>query len=210
MKPIDTQPTLEFWFDFASTYSFLSAKRIGPMAKAAGVAVSWRPFLLGPIFAGQGWATSPFHVYPAKGRYMVRDIQRIAALRGHGFVMPEPWPANSVKAARVALAAADLNRGPDVALAVFEAAFERGEDINSDAVLQQLLINLGLESAQVFERISEQQMKDRLRQNTTEASKISIFGAPAFIAPDGELFWGDDRLEQALAWTAKDLNNYSC
>jgi 2-hydroxychromene-2-carboxylate isomerase len=202
--------TLDFWFDFASTYSFLSAKRIGPLADAAGVTVRWRPFLLGPIFASQGWTTSPFHVYPAKGRYMVRDIQRIAALRGHAFVLPDPWPANSVKAARLALAADDLNRGADVALAVFEAAFERGADINSDAVLQQLLINLRLESAQLFERIGEQQMKDRLRRNTTEASNISIFGAPAFTTPDGELFWGDDRLEQALAWTAKDLNNYSC
>jgi 2-hydroxychromene-2-carboxylate isomerase len=203
-------PTFDFWFDFASTYSFLSAKRIGPLAEAAGVTVRWRPFLLGPIFQAQGWTTSPFHVYPAKGRYMVRDIQRIAASRGHGFVLPDPWPANSVKAARLTLAADDHKRGPDLALAIFTAAFERGEDINNDAILQQLLINLGLESAQLFERIGEREMKDRLRHNTTEASKVSIFGAPAFTTPDAELFWGDDRLEQALAWTAKDLNNYSC
>jgi 2-hydroxychromene-2-carboxylate isomerase len=198
-----TTPTLDFWFDFASTYSFLTAKRIGPLAEAAGVAVRWRPFLLGPIFAGQGWSTSPFHVYPAKGRYMVRDIQRIAAERGHAFVLPDPWPASSVKAARLAMAAAEVNRAADVGLAIFEAGFERGEAINDDAVLQQLLSKLGLESARLLQRSNEQQMKDALRTATAEASTISVFGAPALIAPDGELFWGDDRLEQALRWAAK-------
>jgi 2-hydroxychromene-2-carboxylate isomerase len=196
-------PTLDFWFDFASTYSYLSAKRIGPMARAAGVTVRWRPFLLGPIFQAQGWTTSPFHVYPAKGRYMVRDIQRIAAERGLTFKLPEPWPANSVKAARLGLAASELGLGESVGLAIFEAAFERGEDISDDAVLQQLLINRGHDSARLLGRSGEQEMKDRLRSNTAEANKISIFGAPAFTTSDLELFWGDDRLEQALRWAAK-------
>jgi 2-hydroxychromene-2-carboxylate isomerase len=196
-------PTLEFWFDFASTYSYLSAKRIGRMASAAGVTVHWRPFLLGPIFQAQGWTTSPFHVYPAKGRYMVRDIQRIAAERGLTFKLPIPWPTNSVKAARLALAAAELGTGESVALAIFEAAFERAEDISNDAVLQQLLINRGHDSARLVGRSGEQEIKDRLRSNTAEANKISIFGAPAFITSDLELFWGDDRLEQAVRWAAK-------
>jgi 2-hydroxychromene-2-carboxylate isomerase len=196
-------PTLDFWFDFASTYSYLSAKRIGPLAEAAGVTVNWRPFLLGPIFQAQGWNTSPFHVYPAKGRYMVRDIQRIAAERGITFVLPEPWPANSVKAARIALAAAEQGNAAAMCLAIFEAAFGRGEAINDDAILQQLLINLGHDSARLFGRSGEQEIKDRLRQNTADASKISIFGAPTFVTNDGELFWGDDRLEQALRWAAE-------
>ena len=195
--------TLDFWFDFASTYSYLSAKRIGPLAKAANVSVNWRPFLLGPIFAEQGWRTSPFHIYPAKGRYMVRDIQRIAAERGLTFKLPEIWPASSVKAARLALAAGEEGIGDLVALAIFEAGFARGEDINDDAILQQLLINLGHDSARLFGRTGEQKIKDQLRRNTAEASKISIFGAPAFTTSDGDLFWGDDRLEQALRWAQK-------
>jgi 2-hydroxychromene-2-carboxylate isomerase len=198
-----TQPTLDFWFDFASTYSYLSAKRIGPLAAAAGVTVNWRPFLLGPIFQAQGWNTSPFHVYPAKGRYMVRDIQRIADERGLTFMLPEAWPANSVKAARIAWAAAEQGNMAAVSLAIFEAAFGRGEAINDDAILQQLLINLGHDSARLFGRSGEQEIKDRLRQNTADASKISIFGAPTFVTNDGELFWGDDRLEQALRWAAE-------
>jgi 2-hydroxychromene-2-carboxylate isomerase len=204
----NARPTLDFWFDFASTYSFLSAKRIGPLAAAAGVTVNWQPFLLGPIFQAQGWNTSPFHVYPAKGRHMVRDIQRIAAERNLTFKLPVPWPANSVKAARLALAAETPGDAAVVGLAIFEAAFERGEAIDDDAVLQQLLSNLGHDSARLFERSNDQEVKDRLRANTAEASKIGIFGAPTFVLQDGELFWGDDRLEHCLRWATKDLNNY--
>jgi 2-hydroxychromene-2-carboxylate isomerase len=203
-----TLPSIDFWFDCASTYSYLSAKRIGPMAAAAGVSVNWRPFLLGPVFAAQGWATSPFHIYPAKGRYMIRDIQRIAAERGLPFKLPEVWPANSVKAARLVLAANELGCGGSVATAVFEAEFARGEAIGDDAILQQLLINSSHDSARLVARSGEQYIKDQLRHNTAEASRISIFGAPAFTTLDGEMFWGDDRLEQALRWATKDLNNY--
>ena len=72
-------PILDFWFDFASTYSYLAAARIRPLAAAAKVQVRFRPFLLGPIFKAQGWDTSPFNLYEAKGRYMWRDMERLAA-----------------------------------------------------------------------------------------------------------------------------------
>jgi hypothetical protein len=78
---------LTFWFEFASTYSYLSAMRIEKMARKADVDVIWKPFLLGPIFKAQNWDTSPFNIYPAKGRYMVRDIERIAQERGLAFCL---------------------------------------------------------------------------------------------------------------------------
>ena len=96
-------PKIEFWYDFASTYSYLSAMRIEDAAKAAGVEVLWKPFLLGPIFYAQGWNTSPFNLYPAKGRYMVREMERMTAARGLPFKMPSPFPQNSLLAARLAL-----------------------------------------------------------------------------------------------------------
>ncbi|HET7167365.1 MAG TPA: DsbA family protein, partial [Pseudolabrys sp.] len=70
------KPTLDFWFEFASTYSYPAAMRISPLAEAAGVAVRWRPFMLGPIFKEQGWTTSPFNLFPAKGLNMWRDLER--------------------------------------------------------------------------------------------------------------------------------------
>ena len=91
------KPTLVFWYEFASTYSYLTVIRIDADASRLGVAIEWRPFLLGPIFVSQGWTTSPFNIYPAKGRYMVRDIGRIAAARGLPFNMPETFPVNGLK-----------------------------------------------------------------------------------------------------------------
>src|SRR5215467_11705389 len=100
-------PVLDFWFDFASTYSYLAAMRIGPLAQKAEVRVQFRPFLLGPIFKAQGWTTSPFNLYPAKGRHMWRDLERSCAELQLPFRRPDPFPQNSLLAARVALVGLD-------------------------------------------------------------------------------------------------------
>src|SRR4030095_8708437 len=98
-------PAFDFFYEFASTYSYITAMRIAPLAETAEVTVRWRPFLLGPIFKAQGWETSPFNLYPAKGRYMVRDCERQCAALGLVFRLPEPFPASSLLASRVALLA---------------------------------------------------------------------------------------------------------
>ena len=122
---------LDFWHDFASTYSYLAAMRAEPLAEAAGVTLSWRPFLLGPIFVEQGWTTSPFNIYPVKGRYMVRDIQRLCAERGLTFRLPEPFPQNSLLAARLALAIPEALR-PAFSRAVYLAEFGEGRSISDE------------------------------------------------------------------------------
>ena len=94
----------EFWYEFASTYSYPAAMRVAGLAGSRGVALAWRPFLLGPIFAAQGWRDSPFNLYPAKGRYMWRDMERICGALELPLKRPDPFPQNSLLAARVALA----------------------------------------------------------------------------------------------------------
>jgi 2-hydroxychromene-2-carboxylate isomerase len=194
------RPILEFWYDFASTYSYLSAVRIEEATETVGCAVAWRPFLLGPIFKAQGWTTSPFNLYPAKGRYMIRDLTRIAASRGRAFQLPDPFPANSLAAARLALALDRDQIGP-FTRALFTAQFESGADIARPDVLAATLQSLGLDPAPHLARIETVAIKDALRDNTNRAMELGIFGAPTFVTGDGELFWGDDRLEQAIAWT---------
>src|SRR5262245_59013097 len=73
-----TTRTVDFWFEFGSTYSYPAAMRLAPLARAVGITVRWRPFMLGPIFRDQGWDTSPFNLYPAKGRNMWRGLERIS------------------------------------------------------------------------------------------------------------------------------------
>ncbi|MDX1648596.1 MAG: DsbA family protein, partial [Myxococcota bacterium] len=96
---------IELWVELASTYSYLTAARIGKVAEAARVRVTWRPFLLGPIFRRQGWNDSPFNLYPAKGRYMWRDLERLCEGYALPFQRPSAFPRHSLVAARVATVA---------------------------------------------------------------------------------------------------------
>ena len=188
---------LEFWFEFASTYSYPAAMRIEDAARAAGVPLVWKPFLLGPIFAAEGWNDSPFNVYPVKGRYMWRDLERICARLHLPFRRPTRFPRNGLLAARVAVLGADQAWGPAFVRAVYQANFVDDRDIADPGVVSELLARLGapgvLEAAQATEN------KDRLRRQTEAAVALGIFGAPSFVSR-GELFWGNDRLEEALAW----------
>lgn len=198
---------LDFWFDFASTYSYLSAMRIEQLAENAGVTVEWRPFLLGPIFAAQGWNNSPFNIYPSKGRYMWRDMERRAAQFGISFNRPDPgdprmFPQHSVLAARLALIAIDEGQGAEFCRAVFSAEFADGRDISNEATLTGILKGLGLDPDAVFAAALAQENKTRLRAQTEAAIEKGLFGAPSFTVGE-ELFWGDDRLEDAIAWAKR-------
>ena len=192
------KPRLEFWYEFASTYSYLSAMRIEELADKAGVAIVWRPFVLGPIFFAQGWNTSPFNIYPAKGKYMMREMERLTAERGLPFKMPSPFPQNSLHAARLALIGHDEGWGPAFTRAVYKAQFADGMNISDKRALGDILTSLGVDSTLLLSRIELAETKARLRQITEEAQELGIFGAPSFLAHD-ELYWGDDRLEQAIA-----------
>ena len=190
---------MDFFYEFASTYSYITAMRIAPLTQAAGVTVRWRPFLLGPIFKQQGWDTSPFNLYPAKGRYMVRDCERQCAALGVAFRLPDPFPQNTLTAARVALAALAEGWGEDFSRAVYRAQFAEGRQIGSPDVIGAIVRDLGRDREAVFARAQSDAIKQELRATTEEAQRFGIFGAPSFVA-GGELFWGNDRLEQALAY----------
>ena len=193
---------LDFWFDFASTYSYPAAMRIGTLAAQAGVTVRFRPFLLGPIFKAQGWDTSPFNLYEAKGRHMWRDLERLCADLTLPFRRPEPFPQNSLSAARVALIGMAGGWGEEFCRAVFRAEFAEGRRIDDQGTIAAILAGLQLDAAKVLAAAQADANKARLRKQTVEAQQRGIFGAPTFVTADGELFWGNDRLERALRWAA--------
>jgi 2-hydroxychromene-2-carboxylate isomerase len=206
--------SLDFWFDFASTYSYPAAMRIAPLAREAGVAVRFRPFLLGPIFKAQGWATSPFNLYPAKGRYMWRDLERLCAELDLPFRRPDPFPQFALLATRVALVGLDQaghvgSWGEEFSRAVFRAEFADGRRIDEEATISDLLAHLSIEAAPVVATAQSEPIKARLRSQTEAAERTGIFGAPSFTTADGELFWGNDRLEQALRWAKQVASSAS-
>ena len=196
-------PALDFWFEFASTYSYPAAMRIGALARDRGVIVRWRPFLLGPVFKAQGWDNSPFNIYPVKGRYMWRDLERICAAAGLPFVRPAVFPQNTILAARVALVALAEGWGEDFSRAVYAAEFGEGRDIGAPGLIADILTALGRDADAVITRAQADDNKLVLRKNTEEAQALDIFGAPSIVTADGELFWGNDRLEAALDWARR-------
>jgi 2-hydroxychromene-2-carboxylate isomerase len=197
------KPTLDFWFEFASTYSYPAAMRIGGLAEKSGVAARWRPFLLGPIFKDLGWTTSPFNVYPAKGRYMWRDLERICGALELPFAKPDPFPQNAVLAARVASIGLAQNWGEGFCRAVYRAEFVEGGNIGESSMIASILKTIGQDADAIIRQSQADDIKSKLRAQTEEAGQIGIFGAPSFVTPDGELFWGNDRLEAALEWAKR-------
>jgi len=191
---------LEFWYEFGSTYSYPAAMRIELLAEKAGVGLRWRPFLLGPIFKAYGWNDSPFNIYEAKGRYMWRDLTRICEGEGIPLKLPPVrFPQNGLKAARLALVGEGEGWTPAFTRAVFLANYAEQKDISDVETLGAILATLGVDADAALAEASTLPIKDRLKQQTEEAAARGIFGAPSFTIGD-ELFWGNDRLEAALAW----------
>lgn len=198
------KPSLIFWYEFASAYSWLAAERIEVLAAHADIRVAWRPFLLGPIFAGQGWANSPFNLFPAKGRNMWRDMERhCASMDLPPIVRPNPFPQNSLLAARVATALPVPAR-QEFSRAVFRAQFTKGRSIADRALLAMILSDIGEAPADALATAESTETKRILRQATDEAQSLGIYGAPSFTTGSGELFWGNDRLEQAITWAKNE------
>jgi 2-hydroxychromene-2-carboxylate isomerase len=174
--------------------------RASALADRAGVSLRYRPLLLGPIFKAQGWDTSPFNIFEAKGRYMWRDLERICADLAIPFRKPDPFPQNSLHAARIAVAGEGEVWRDAFCRGVFRAQFGEGRRIDDAAVLADILESVGAPSRLAMEQAGTDQVKLKLRTETAQAGALGIFGAPTFVTSDGELFWGNDRLEPALAW----------
>jgi len=189
---------IDFWFEFGSTYSYPSAMRIEDAAREQGVTMRWRPFLLGPIFKAQGWNDSPFNIYPAKGAYMWRDLERICSAQGLPLVRSSRFPRNGLVAARVAARFADEPWIGAFVRGVYDANFAKDREISDPDVVASVLEAIGQPRSRLDEASSEE-ARSSLRANTDEAARLGIFGAPSFTT-GGELFWGNDRLDAALAW----------
>ncbi|EQA54981.1 2-hydroxychromene-2-carboxylate isomerase [Leptospira kmetyi] len=188
---------IEFFFEFASTYSYLSVMRIEKRIQDLNVEIVWRPFLLGPIFKEQGWNDSPFNIYPSKGKYMWKDLTRRSRKYGIDFVVPTQFPRNGLLASRITVANADQPWISSFIRETFRANFAKDSDISDPEILISILNGLGLNGNEIVENSKKEEVKNLLRKQTERAMDLGIFGAPSFIVGN-ELFWGDDRLEDAL------------
>ncbi|MBD8655584.1 2-hydroxychromene-2-carboxylate isomerase [Oxalobacteraceae sp. CFBP 13730] len=190
---------IEFWFDFGSNYSYLSMMRIQRAAAAANLRVELKPFMLGPIFKSFGWETSPFVLQTLKGDYVWRDMHRQCVKYGLRWQRPSVFPRNALLAARIALQGESTCWLEGFCEQVMLANFADDRDIGDEAVLAGILDGLGADSAEIIAAAKTDACKAALRARTADAQARGIFGAPMFFVGD-EMFWGNDRLEDAIAY----------
>jgi 2-hydroxychromene-2-carboxylate isomerase len=191
--------TLEFFFDYASPYSYLACEQVEALAQRTGAELRWRPFLLGAVFKATG--NVPPITTPSKGMYLAKDLDDWTHFLGlPPFRMPDDFPIQSLKVNRLGLVAAEHGRIAPFSRAAFRAAFVHGRDVSQPEVLSELLREAGLEPEKALARMENQEIKDALRRNTEEAVSRGAFGAPTFFVGE-RMFFGNDRLmfvEQAL------------
>lgn len=194
-------PQLAFWFDFGSNYSYLATMRIEALAAAQGVRVLWKPFLLGPIFKASGWSSSPFVLQKEKGAYVWRDMQRMCDKYGLPWTQPRTFPRRALLPLRVALLGADAPWIGAFCRRIMHANFAEDREIDDPSLVAAVLTDLGLDAGALIALAGTEQHKQAMRAQGDEAVRRGVFGAPMFFAGD-EMFWGNDRLDDAVAWAA--------
>jgi 2-hydroxychromene-2-carboxylate isomerase len=189
---------IDFWFSIGSTYSYLSVMRLPRVAAETGIAFHWRPFNVRAIM--REMENIPFANKPIKAAYMWRDVGRRAAMNGLKPTLPAPYPIKELELAnRVAIVGMNEGWGEAYVRAAYQGWFERGEPAGEEPNLGAAIRAAGQDPAAVLERANGPAGVDGLVAATEEARRLGIFGSPTFVV-NGELFWGDDRLDDALTW----------
>jgi 2-hydroxychromene-2-carboxylate isomerase len=190
--------SIDFWFSIGSTYTFLAVMRLSQIAAKSGVEFDWHPFNVRAIMIEMD--NIPFAKKPVKAAYMWRDIERRAAKFGLTARFPIPYPLTELEQAnRVAVLAAAEGWCAVYTVAAYERWFVNGEAAGSEPNLSASIAAAGQDAERVLKMANSEAGIDALYAATDEARGLGIFGSPSFVV-DGELFWGHDRLDDAIEW----------
>ena len=192
-------PAVEFWFEFGSNDSYLTVMRIEDLVRRAGLRLAWKPFLLGPIFRELGFEAAPFVQQKEKGEYAWRDVARRAAKYGLAFRRPSEFPRQNVLPLRVVLAWRDAPWIGEFCRRIMLRNWVRDLEIASEEGVLEALSGLVDDPQAALAAAVSEVNKLALREQTAEARRRGVFGAPTFFVGD-EMFWGDDRLEDAIGF----------
>jgi 2-hydroxychromene-2-carboxylate isomerase len=189
-------PTIDFWYSIGSTYSYLTVMRLAGVEARSGLSFRWRPMDVRSIMVAQN--NIPFKYKPVKTAYMWRDIERRAARYGLHPRLPAPYPLPGLVLANlVATIGAKEGWIRDYTIATYRRWIEGGDPAGQEPNLSASLSEIGCDPETILLAAETEEVKRRLRAETEEARKKGIFGSPTFDV-EGELFWGDDRLEDAV------------
>lgn len=185
---------IEFYFDVGSPAAYLAWTQLPKIAREAGVEIEYRPFLLGGVFQATG-NRSPMEV-PAKGQYMLDDLQRFARRYGVPFRHNPHFPINTLTLMRGALGLQlrEPARMVPYVDAVYRATWVDGKDMNDPATVAAVLQQADFDPARLVALASDPAIKDELKAVTQEAVARGVFGAPTFFVHN-QMYWGQDRLD---------------
>ena len=193
---------IQFWFSIGSTYTYLTVARLPQIEEATGISFDWRPFSVRDIMVEQD--NIPFRDKPIKAAYMWRDIERQADKYGLPVKVPAPYPLNEFDLAnRVAVLGVQEGWCAAYVQAAYRRWFVDGLEAGSEPNLSQSILEVGQEPGRVIAAANSEAVSASYQAATDEARSLNVFGAPTFNV-GGELFWGDDRLEDAIAWHRKE------
>jgi len=188
-------PRVSFYFDLGSPYGYLAAERLGSVFPGP---IEWKPVLLGALFKLTGRSSWALGNYKRRQAGMA-EIERRAKSYGLPPVRwPDPWPTNYLAAMRAATFAFVAGRGHEFTLQAYRDAFQQGADLSRIDQVLQACRHAGLDPRELQDAMRDEQIKQALRDTTDAAFEVGVIGVPT-IAIDEELFWGDDRLEDAAA-----------
>ena len=190
--------TIDFWFSIGSTYTYLSVMRLPKIEESAGINVEWRPFSVRAIMMQMD--NIPFANKPIKAKYMWRDIERRAQAYGIKASLPVPYPLEQFDLAnRVAILGRQDGWCRDYVTVSYRKWFQDGQSPGSEPNLTDSLTEIDQCPESVISAAKSSDIEACYQQATAEALSLGVFGAPTFVVGE-ELFWGDDRLEDAVSW----------
>ena len=191
---------IDFWFSIGSTYTYLSVNRIAEVAKKESLSINWKPFSVRKIMMDMDNIPFTPPSKKVKSDYMWRDIERRAKFYGFEAKVPAPYPLKEFDLAnQIAILGMNEGWGVDYVTITYKRWFQQGKEPATEPNLSEILNELNLNKDEVNTNANSENIKNQYLQNTENAYKQGVFGSPTFIY-NGEVFWGDDRLEDCIKW----------
>ncbi len=192
--------TFDFYFDFASPYTYLAHKQIRKIEKENSIKIKYKPVLLGGLLKNAGIVANVD--IPVKAKYMIKDCKLCAEKNNIDFKFNNYFPIITLNLMRGVIIAEKKEYEKIFIDKVFDAIWKDGLNLNDNLVIEKLLKNLDINSQKFMMETVDQKNKNELKKRTDDAYKKGIFGLPSFFI-NNKLFWGHDRLEFVLSEAKK-------
>ena len=191
---------IDFWFSIGSTYTYLTVSRLNELSKQEGLGFNWHPFSVRKIMMDMDNIPFTPPAKKIKSDYMWRDIERRAGFYGFNPKIPAPYPLTEFDLAnKLAVLGINEGWGMDYVISTYKRWFEQGKEPATEANLTEIFDELKLNKDEVMTQVQSTEIEKKYLENTEKAYSLGVFGSPTFIF-EGEIFWGDDRLEDCIKW----------